>query len=85
MGYTKTMGKETAYLDQTEHTYRVKLYHQADPDNPCKNSGQSEYIQVTATDQGALRAQVETETHNIFRGDTCKKCGDLAKVSVEEL
>lgn len=65
-----------------EQQFRVKLYHPHDESVWCKMSGKSEYTTIPASDMPQVRTRIESDTHEIFKGDTCKICGALAKISV---
>ena len=67
---------------ETIRNYTAKLFHQTF-DTVCSDKGKSEYRHVIANSEAEVRVIVETSTGEIFRGDRCKKCGILAKVSLE--
>ena len=64
-----------------EIRYEVKLFH---PINHCQNSGKSEYRSVSAASEIQLRVKVETSIGDIFKGESCKKCSERAKISYSQ-
>lgn len=76
--------KEQPKNNESKIVYNVRLFHARDPNIPCRNDGKADSFEVTAKNKADLRTKVESGDSACFKGDTCKKCGALAKVWVEE-
>lgn len=82
---TQTSIQSVELDNPSEQQFRVKLYHPLDDSIRCKMSGRSEFITIFASTMPQVRTRVESDMHEIFRGDSCKSCGALAKVSVTNI